>query len=106
MGPQAGRGARRRAFLAPGGRGRAGLPVSCHPPPENRHARARPCCQVILYCQIGGSLQPWASSEDGRQSRSLIAAYELLRAGYRSVAVVEGGYAEWEKQGRESDADE
>ena len=46
-----------------------------------------PLTQVILYCQIGGSLEPWASSDFGRQSRSLTAAYDLLKAGYTDIQV-------------------
>eukprot|EP00887_Chlorella_sp_A99_P002942 scaffold24.g2942.t1 len=60
---------------------------------------------VILYCQIGGSLEPWGSCEWGRQSRSLTAAYELLQADYRSVQVMEGGYCEWAKEERDAEVD-
>lgn len=61
---------------------------------------------VILYCQIGGSLEPWGSCEWGRQSRSLTAAYELLQADYRSVQVMEGGYCEWAKEERDAEVED
>ena len=55
--------------------------------------------EIILYCNIGGSLEPWANSQFGRQSRSLTAAYELYRAGYKKVSVFDGGMASWIKNG-------
>lgn len=55
--------------------------------------------EIIIYCNIGGSLDPWANSEFGRQSRSLTAAYELYRAGYKKVSVLDGGMASWIKSG-------
>jgi rhodanese-related sulfurtransferase len=56
---------------------------------------------VILYCNIGGTLDPTGPSEFGQQSRSLAAAYELLRAGYKNVQVLKGGYNDWRKSGRD-----
>ena len=57
--------------------------------------------EVIVYCNIGGTLEPWANSEFGRQSRSLTAAYELIRSGYTKVRVLDGGMATWIKDGEE-----
>jgi len=56
---------------------------------------------IVLYCNIGGQLEPWGSSEDGRQSRSLTAAYELYQNGYKKVRVLEGGVGGFVKQGCE-----
>ena len=56
---------------------------------------------IVLYCNIGGQLEPWGSSEDGRQSRSLTAAYELYQNGYMKVRVLEGGVGGFVKQGGE-----
>ncbi|KAL4534462.1 hypothetical protein Ndes2526B_g05400 [Nannochloris sp. 'desiccata'] len=61
---------------------------------------------VILYCNIGGTLDPTGPSEFGQQSRSLSAAYELLRAGYKNVQVLKGGYNEWKKSGRDIEFEE
>lgn len=57
--------------------------------------------QIVVYCNIGGSLEPTGPSEFGRQSRSLTAAYELIRAGYK-VQVLEGGLSQWVKEQRET----
>lgn len=61
--------------------------------------------EIILYCNIGGSLDRWANSEFGRQSRSLTAAYELYRAGYKKVSVLDGGMASWIKNGLDYETD-
>jgi hypothetical protein len=47
---------------------------------------------IVLYCNIGGSLEPTGASKWGRQSRSLTAAYDLQGAGFSNVTVLEGGY--------------
>ena len=60
---------------------------------------------VIVYCNIGGSLDPTGPSEFGRQSRSLTAAYELTRAGYQKVKVLRGGFYEWVKGERDVEGD-
>ena len=56
---------------------------------------------IVLYCNIGGQLEPWGNSQDGRQSRSLTAAYELYQNGYKKVRVLEGGVGGFVKQGGE-----
>ena len=62
--------------------------------------------QVVIYCNIGGTLDPVGPSEFGQQSRSLAAAYELIRAGYKNVQVLKGGYNDWRKSGREIEFEE
>ncbi len=61
---------------------------------------------VIIYCNIGGTVSPTGPSEFGQQSRSLSAAYELLRAGYKNVQVLKGGMNEWLKSGRDIEFEE
>ena len=56
---------------------------------------------ILLYCNIGGQLEPWGNSEDGRQSRSLTAAFELYNNGFKKVRVLEGGVAGFVKAGGE-----
>ena len=58
---------------------------------------------IVLYCNIGGQLEPWGSSEDGRQSRSLTAAFELYNNGFKNVRVLEGGLDGYLKQGYETE---
>lgn len=61
---------------------------------------------VVVYCNIGGTLEPTGPSEFGQQSRSLTAAYELLRAGYSDVQVLKGGLSGWKKAEREIEYDD
>lgn len=42
---------------------------------------------VVLVCNVGGTLEEYGPSKYGRQSRSLMAAYELIQAGYKNVQV-------------------
>lgn len=56
---------------------------------------------LVLYCNIGGTLEPTGPSEFGQQSRSLTAAYELLRAGYSNVKVLKGGFNDWKRAERD-----
>lgn len=55
---------------------------------------------VVLYCSQGGSLEPTEQSKKGQQTRSLIAAYQLLQAGYTNIQVLKGGFKEWASSGR------
>ncbi len=55
---------------------------------------------VVLYCGQGGSLEPTEQSKTGQQTRSLIAAYQLLQAGYTNIQVLKGGFKEWSSAGR------
>ena len=59
---------------------------------------------IVLYCNVGGQLEPWGNSEDGRQSRSLTAAFELYNAGFKKVRVLEGGVGGFVKEGFELEA--
>ncbi|GBF94991.1 hypothetical protein Rsub_07492 [Raphidocelis subcapitata] len=60
--------------------------------------RSRP---VVLYCSQGGSLESGGGQRKGFQTRSLVAAYELVQRGFTSVSVMKGGFAEWSKSGRD-----
>lgn len=55
---------------------------------------------LVLYCSQGGSLEPTEQSKSGQQTRSLIAAFQLLQAGYTNLQVLKGGFKEWESSGR------
>lgn len=59
---------------------------------------------IVLYCNIGGQLEPWGNSKDGRQSRSLTAAFELYNAGFKKVRVLDGGIGGYVKGGFELEA--
>lgn len=61
---------------------------------------------IIIYCNMGGTIEPVGPSEFGQQSRSLTAAYELQRAGYRNVQVLKDGYSGWLKAERDIEYDE
>ncbi|KAI8471167.1 MAG: Rhodanese-like protein [Monoraphidium minutum] len=53
---------------------------------------------LVLYCSQGGSLEATAGQgRQGRgfQTRSLIAAYELVQRGHTAVSVLKGGFFEW-----------
>lgn len=56
---------------------------------------------AVLVCGVGGVLEPLGKG--GRQSRSLMAAYELASSGYQKVSVLQGGFYEWERNGRPLD---
>ena len=56
---------------------------------------------IVVYCNIGGTLEPTGPSEFGKQSRCLSAAYELQRNGYKNVTALNGGFNEWRKTERE-----
>jgi hypothetical protein len=55
---------------------------------------------AILVCTVGGSLEPEEGKTTSLQSRSLIAAYQLIQAGALNISILKGGYTDWEKQGR------
>ncbi|KAG2499594.1 hypothetical protein HYH03_002535 [Edaphochlamys debaryana] len=59
---------------------------------------------VVLYCNMGGSLEPTKNDRNGQQTRSMIAAYELVQAGFKAVHVLKGGFGEWNSNGREVEA--
>lgn len=62
--------------------------------------------RIVAYCNIGGSFSS-ESNEKGTQSRSMSAAYELIRAGICGkdaqvkVDMLKGGFNEWVKAERE-----
>ncbi|KAL3141247.1 hypothetical protein ABBQ38_003588 [Trebouxia sp. C0009 RCD-2024] len=56
---------------------------------------------AVLVCGIGGILEPLGRG--GRQSRSLMAAYELASSGYKKVSILQGGFNEWQRSGRPLD---
>ena len=58
--------------------------------------RARP---VVLLCAFGGSPHPQPGLDAGVRSRSLIAAYQLLRADFTQVKYVDGGLKKWYDEG-------
>lgn len=63
---------------------------------------------LILYCNVGGTLDPTGPSKFGQQSRSLAAAYELIRFGYdgKSIQILKGGMNEYKKQERSIEIDD
>ncbi|KAF5837554.1 Rhodanese-like domain-containing protein [Dunaliella salina] len=61
----------------------------------------KPDSGAILYCSMGGSLEPVEKSKKGLQSRSLIAAWKVVTDGYPNVSVLRGGWSEWINSGRE-----
>ena len=58
--------------------------------------RARP---VVLICSFGGTPDPQPGLETGVRSRSLLAAYQLLRQGFTAVKYVDGGLKRWYDDG-------
>jgi rhodanese-related sulfurtransferase len=61
---------------------------------------------VVIYCNVGGTLEATGPSEFGQQTRSLTAAYQLATAGYSNISVVTGGYSDWCKEGRDIEYEE
>jgi hypothetical protein len=57
---------------------------------------------VVVCCQMGGTLEPTKSNTNlGIQSRSLIAAYQLVKAGYKGVRVLKNGMSAWIEEGQD-----
>lgn len=57
---------------------------------------------VVVCCQMGGTLEPTKSNSNlGIQSRSLVAAYQLVKAGYSGVRVLKNGMAGWIEDGND-----
>ena len=62
--------------------------------------------RVVAYCNVGGSFSS-ETNERGTQSRSMSAAYELIRAGICGnsakvkIDMLKGGFNEWLKSERE-----
>ena len=85
--------------------------TECNPAFAEEAARALAeagagCRRVVAYCNVGGSFGSEAN-ERGTQSRSMSAAYELIRAGVVCgsgrvrVDVLKGGFNGWLKAERE-----
>lgn len=68
--------------------------------PSLSSQEARETIPLILVCQIGGDLTPTTSFKNGKQSRSMIAAYQLLLLGFKKVSVLKGGFSEWQRNER------
>lgn len=51
--------------------------------------------KVIVACSFGGTTKPSQNFTEGKESRSLIAAYVLARAGYSNVLHLDGGLQTW-----------
>lgn len=59
---------------------------------------------VVVCCQMGGTLEPKESQDGstlGLQSRSLVAAYQLVKAGYTGVRVLKNGMTAWIEDGHD-----
>ena len=54
---------------------------------------------VMLICRNGGSVEETPGNQYGERSKSLVAAYKLMEAGYTSIFYVEGGLTRWFKEG-------
>jgi rhodanese-related sulfurtransferase len=62
--------------------------------------RRRTC---VLICNVGGTMEETETNRAGQMSRSLSAAYELVRAGVvNDVAVLRGGVSGWLRADRET----
>ncbi|KAG2441611.1 hypothetical protein HXX76_003231 [Chlamydomonas incerta] len=56
---------------------------------------------VVVYCNMGGSLEPTKNDRNGQQTRSMVAAFALISSGFKNVSVLKGGYFDWTAQGRD-----
>ncbi|KAL2318158.1 hypothetical protein Fmac_032034 [Flemingia macrophylla] len=66
---------------------------------QNVEAKIDKSAKIIVACSSGGTLRPSQNLPQGQQSRSLIAAYLLVRNGYTNVFHLEGGLSTWFKEG-------
>uniref|UniRef100_A0A061R0P2 Rhodanese-like domain-containing protein chloroplastic-like n=1 Tax=Tetraselmis sp. GSL018 TaxID=582737 RepID=A0A061R0P2_9CHLO len=55
--------------------------------------------EVILACEMGGSLENKSGTKWGFQSRSLKAAYYFQQMGYKKVLYLDGGVGAWVRAG-------
>uniref|UniRef100_A0A0D6RB58 Rhodanese domain-containing protein n=1 Tax=Araucaria cunninghamii TaxID=56994 RepID=A0A0D6RB58_ARACU len=55
--------------------------------------------KIIVACSQGGTMRPSPNFPEGRQSRSLIAAYLLALDDYSTILHLEGGLYAWDKAG-------
>ncbi|WIA35407.1 hypothetical protein OEZ86_003852 [Tetradesmus obliquus] len=54
--------------------------------------------QLVVMCENGGSLENKSGTKYGFQSRSLKAVYFLQQVGFKNIAYVSGGIAEWRRE--------
>lgn len=54
---------------------------------------------IIVACAMGGTLKSTPSLLEGKESRSLIAAYLLVVEGFTKIAHLEGGVQAWFREG-------
>eukprot|EP00212_Chloropicon_laureae_P002692 CAMPEP_0197485130 /NCGR_PEP_ID=MMETSP1311-20131121/123_1 /TAXON_ID=464262 /ORGANISM="Genus nov. species nov., Strain RCC856" /LENGTH=239 /DNA_ID=CAMNT_0043027787 /DNA_START=117 /DNA_END=836 /DNA_ORIENTATION=- len=52
--------------------------------------------EIIVLCNTGGTLEESINFKFGKQSRSLMAAYEMVGLGYTKVRFLEGGFMAWD----------
>jgi len=62
---------------------------------------ADPEAGIVIVCGLGGVMEVTAGGSTAVQSRSLIAAYELLDAGYKRLRVLRDGMRGWNVDGRD-----
>ncbi|KAJ7959391.1 rhodanese-like domain-containing protein 14, chloroplastic [Quillaja saponaria] len=62
--------------------------------------------KIIVACSAGGTMKPSQNLPEGKQSRSLIAAYLLVLNGYTNVFHLEGGLYTWFKEGLPVESEE
>lgn len=55
--------------------------------------------EVIVMCEMGGSMENKSGTSTGFQSRSLKAIYYLDKAGYTKVYHMKGGLSQWMRSG-------
>ena len=78
----------------------------------NKLVKGNKRAKLIVMCNIGGTLDTVVrvastgkltkTDKDrsfGRESRSLKACYELMKAGYTNIVHLEGGLADWRHKG-------
>lgn len=51
--------------------------------------------EIVVMCEMGGSLEKKLGLETGFQSRSLKAIHFLQKAGYKQIYHMKGGINEW-----------
>mmetsp|Transcript_10499 Transcript_10499/g.28832 ORF Transcript_10499/g.28832 Transcript_10499/m.28832 type:complete len:247 (-) Transcript_10499:91-831(-) len=57
--------------------------------------------EIIVVCNTGGTLEQSTNFQTGKQSRSLMAAYDMLNLGFSKLSFLEGGYNQWYDEDRE-----
>ena len=57
--------------------------------------------RIVMVCATGGTLESSTNFKRGKQSRSLMAAYEMLLLGFKDIKFVDGGINQWYMEERE-----